>query len=359
MKKAVIATLAITLAACSGQGESGEGVGEARQAVYDPVPGPSEWEDVEGADVEAGATNTQTAEKARQAAKLVKSGEKFMLGHVYEPEMPVNPTVVYDLQLTPTIVFASQGFNGEVMTASIGQMGTQLDALGHFGWLPPGGSTADDLVFYGGFTGADVHGPNGLLHLGAEKLKAFFTRGVLIDVRRHLFDNQVLPSGYEITLDDMEEVLDEQKMDWNDIEEGDVVLFTTGWEENWTQPSAVYYAGGPGDMTGGTPGIGLEVAEHLASLGIACVGSDNWGVEVMGVGNRKPTPPGIPYPVHHHLQVKHGISHQESMHLSDLADSIAAEHPKPKKKDYFFAYTMTPLPIKGATGSPGIPMAIR
>ena len=58
---------------------------------------------------------------------------------------------------------------------------------------------------------------------------------------------------------------------------------------------------------------------------------------------------GMLAPVHHHFLVKSGIPMQESMHLEDLADAQV----------YEFAYIFTPLRLKGATGSPGSPIALR
>jgi hypothetical protein len=92
--------------------------------------------------------------------------------------------------------------------------------------------------------------------------------------------------------------------------------------------------------------IGLEVAKWLASKKVACVGADNWGVEVYPNPN---PPPGVPSPVNSELIVKNGIPHQESMVLSELAKDAAMENDVgPGRDAYTFAYIFVPVPVKGA-----------
>jgi hypothetical protein len=66
----------------------------------------------------------------------------------------------------------------------------------------------------------------------------------------------------------------------------------------------------------GEPGLGLAGARWLADQGVACVGADNWGLDV--------APPA-----------------------------------SPGSKAYEFLYIFNPVPIKGASGSLGVPLAIR
>jgi kynurenine formamidase len=53
--------------------------------------------------------------------------------------------------------------------------------------------------------------------------------------------------------------------------------------------------------------------------------------------------------VHGHLLTRHGIVNQENMDLDALS----------RDKAYRFMYVYNPVPIVGATGSPGAPLAIR
>ncbi len=326
---------------------------------YSPEPGPSRW----GAGDEAGNTNTQTPEKVLEAAKLIRKGKKYLLGHVYEPTMPLFPGNSWILEMKPPTPVGRQVGNIEFFHGEVGQGGTQLDALGHFGLLPPNEPNLNETLYYNRFKGSDVHGITGLQHLGVEKLRPFFTRGILLDVARYQNGNRTLQPGTEISVEMLKATLASQRMTENDIREGDVVLVRTGWEENWDDGTLVYYAGAPG-VPGSTPGLGLPAAQWLAAKGVACVGSDNWGVELAGV-TRVPGDPsyveGVSFPVHNELIVRNGIPLQESMHLSELAADAAAElaSGRPGKDAYTFAYLFVPVPVEGASGSPGTPLAIK
>ena len=134
-----------------------------------------------------------------------------------------------------------------------------------------------------------------------------------------------------------------------------MVLFVTGWEEKWDSPNNGYYLT-PG-VGLGAPGLGLEVSMWLASRKVACVGADNWGLEV--APPRPPATPEVLFPVHHHLLVKSGIFMHESLKLSALANGLAGEHARAGRGSYEFFYVYNPVSIKGASGSPGAPLVIR
>src|SRR5262245_45826347 len=192
---------------------------------YDPLPPPSPY----GPDDEAGASNTQTAEQVRDAVKLVKTGKVYRLGHVYEANMPAFPgNDGWHMAPLPVQAVGGHRVNTETFEGEIVQLGTQFDALGHFGYLPPGGSDPDGVLYYNQLTGAEVVGPDGLDRLGVEKVKPFVTRGVLLDVKRYANGGQTLAVGQEITVAMLEQTADAEKVD---IREGDVVLIVTGWEE--------------------------------------------------------------------------------------------------------------------------------
>jgi kynurenine formamidase len=82
----------------------------------------------------------------------------------------------------------------------------------------------------------------------------------------------------------------------------------------------------------------------LLDAEVVVVGSDTWGVEVM------PNPDkSLQAPVHQLLITRNGIYLHENLITQDLARDGA----------YEFAYIFAPLRLKGATGSPGNPIAIR
>lgn len=325
------------------------GFPSAAFSQYDPVPGPSRF----GPDDQAGASNTQGPDKVKEARKLIKRGIVLQLGHVYEEGMPQFPgTHPWLLSLKPPdVVSENQVSVGEALDGpiEIGQLGTQLDALGHFGYLPPGSTGFDEVLFYNEQTGEDLlpsEAPNrGLARLGVEHLRPYFTRGILLDVVRYANHGQRLVAGQEITVEMLLRTLAAEGIDPRQIREGDVVLVRTGHEELWGAPN-YYLDDVPGfGVTLAEPGLGLDAAIWLADKKIGLIGSDNWGIDVLP---NVQAPPGLIAPVHHHFLAKSGIPMQESMHLEELA---AAEV-------YEFAYVYSPVPIRGATGSPGIPLAV-
>ena len=59
--------------------------------------------------------------------------------------------------------------------------------------------------------------------------------------------------------------------------------------------------------------------------------------------------PDRPFRAHQELLVRHGIYNLENLDLGALA----------RDKVYEFAFVFAPLRLKGATGSPGNPVAVR
>jgi kynurenine formamidase len=283
---------------------------------------PSRW----GAEDQRGAANRMTPAKAIEARDLIKQGGIYQLGRVYEPGMPMFGTRHYSLRIPQTFKIPGKNqavYHDEVISGELGQIGTQFDGLGHIG--------IGDL-FYNGNNRADFAQPEGLTKLGIENVGPIFTRGVLIDVAK-LKGKPQLESGYEISVADLEAALKSQA---KEIRPGDVVLIHTGWGSLWMKDNARY--------GGGSPGIGVAAAQFLADKEVMVVGSDNWGVEV------SPNPDAsLGAPVHQLLIARNGIYLHENLNTEELArDNV-----------YEFAYVFSPLRLKGATGSPGNPIAIR
>jgi kynurenine formamidase len=224
--------------------------------------------------------------------------------------------------------------NEEMLTAQIGQVGTQFDGPGHIGTRLRMADGSEKDVYYNGFTWEEIQGSYGLREIGIEHVGPILTRGVLIDVAG--FKGQaVLPPTYEVTLADVRGALARQGLREGDIQPGDAIFFSYGWSGNWRNP-AVYRAS--------QPGIGLEVARWVVDRRPSMVGSDSPGLEVT------PNPdPGLVYPVHQELITKNGIWNQENLHFEELVAERAWE----------FLFVFTPVRFKGATGSPGRPIAIR
>lgn len=292
-----------------------------------------------GAGDQAGATNWITPEKVLAAARLVKTGKVYEIGQVYERGMPMFGQRTYALISPggPTYTLPGRNriiANDEFVCGELGQVGTQFDGPGHIGAkVTMAGGTVED-VYYNGFTGAEMYSPYGLRKLGIENLKPILTRGILIDLAGYKGVPH-LASRYEVTLADVRGALARQGLAEADLRPGDALLFRYGWARFWSEPAR--YNADP-------PGIGLEVARWVVERKASMVGSDQSGTEV------GPNPdPGLLFPVHQELVMKHGIFNIENLTLEELAQDAA----------YEFMFVFTPTRFKGATGSPGRPLAIR
>jgi kynurenine formamidase len=283
---------------------------------------PSRW----GADDQRGAANRITPAKVLEARNLITKGALYQLGRVYESGMPMFGTRHFSLRIPQG--FGPSGtnqtlFHDEVVSGELGQIGTQFDGLGHLG--------IGDL-FYNGNNRRDFAKAEGLTKLGIENVGAIVTRGVLVDVAGYKGRTR-LQGGYEITLADVQGTLTRQGVD---IRSGDVVLIHTGWGELWLKDNAAFGAD--------APGIGLAAAHYLADREVVIVGADTWSVEVV------PNPDAnLAFPVHQLLLARNGIYIFENLVTEELA----------RDRVYEFAFTYAPLRMKGATGSPGNPIAIR
>ena len=88
----------------------------------------------------------------------------------------------------------------------------------------------------------------------------------------------------------------------------------------------------------------MEAGKYLVDKQIVMAGADNWAIEVI------PNPDdSIFAPVHQLFIAKNGIYNIENLITAELAAD----------KVYEFAFIFSPLRLKGGTGSPGNPIAIR
>ena len=279
-----------------------------------------------GANDQRGAANDLTAAKVLEAKNLIRTGAVYQLGHVYESSMPLFGTRHFSLRIPQT--FGPMGSNNmmyhdEVISGELGQVGTQFDGLGHIG--------IGDL-FYNGNDRKDFAKAEGLTKLGVENVGAIATRGVLIDVAA-LKGVAQLEGGYEISVADINAALAREKVE---IHAGDVVIFHTGWGSLWGKDNAKFNSGAPGP--------GLAAAQYLIDKKVVMVGADTWSMEVIPNPNKD-----LQFPVHQQLIPRSGIYIFENLLTEDLA----------RDRAYEFAFFFAPLRLKGATGSPGNPLAIR
>lgn len=289
---------------------------------------PSEW----GADDQRGAANRLTPAKVLEAKSLIKTGKVYQLGQVYEYGMPLPGKRHFKLTIPGLPTYPPEGKNqgvgnDEMLSAEIGQVGTQFDGLGHVGCRVDG-----EDIFYNGNKLSEFGDSYGLKKLGVEHVGVFVTRGVLLDILGYL-GRKSLPNGFVITPEHIQGCLDSQGVD---IRPGDVVVIRTGHSRLWMKDNETY---GKGE-----PGIGMAAAKFLTEKKICLIGADTWAIEAVPGED-----PERPFEVHQWTLPRNGIYHLENLRLEELAAD----------KAYEFAFFFSPVPIKGATGSPGNPVAIR
>ena len=315
---------------------------------------PVEW----GPDDKAGAVNRTTPEMVLKAAKLVKHGKVATLGKVYQQDMPLFGNRVWRLTIPGLPTYEAVGpqdavGNDELVTAEIGQVGTQFDGPGHIGIR-----TSKGDFFYNGryLEDSDVTaygmGPLGVEHVAQV---GFVCRGVLLDavayrggqlpipVKRGMGDPGI------VTDEDIEAMVEKQGI--APIGEGDCVFLYTGhgdiWHPSlWDTFDAAEKQKRIAEFNAGTPGFGLSACEYMASRKIILWGSDTHASDAVARDYGGET--DQPYECHIKMMTRSGIWNIENLDLSQLVADGA----------YEFLFTWSPLKIKGATGSPGNPVAI-
>ncbi len=258
-----------------------------------------------GAQDTLGALNELNPDKTKRAAELVKLGKTYALGVETGPDSPAYSPRTYNvtvLQLddgmgTPMGSNKATG-NDDLMTFWMG-IGSQIDGLGHMG---------ENHRYYNGNMARDFVTPTGLTKLSIDKLPPIASRGILLDVAK-LMDKAILSEGTAIN---SAEIKAAAKAAGVTIEAGDVVLFHTGWLNVMESD--------PDRFMAGEPGLGLDGARYLASLGVAAVGSDTWGLEVLPGENATEL-----FPVHPELLAKNGVYILENMDTRALAADGATE----------------------------------
>ena len=291
---------------------------------------------------EAGSTNWYTRpEVVQRAIAEADKGKVYRLGQVYDADIPFFGARQFAMHIPGAPTGGPFGdhrliYHDEYVATEIGQVGTQFDGLGHIGIITGEPGDKSEMRYYNGATEAEmVPDPYGLKKNGIEKLHPIVARGILIDAAGAR-GVDAMEAGEEITMADVRAALEKQGMADFQFAEGDAVLFRTGWSKYWKTDNEKFNSG--------APGIGMEVARWLSDeVKAGLWGSDQWASEAV------PNPdPGCAFCVHAHMLTRHGIVNQENMNLDGLAaDGV-----------YTFLYVYSPVPIAGATGSPGSPIAI-
>ena len=278
----------------------------------------SKW----GKDDEIGAANYVTSDQVLMASKLIKEGKTHSLGIVIEPGMPSYPPRYIQLQVVQPDQHhgydASKIYgwpitsNDDLVQMWLGT-GPQLDGFGHMG---------ESNMFYNCNDASEVTDLTGMKKLGIEKIPPLVGRGVLLDMTKY-FDVEYMNIGDPITSKDIKNAAKQQNINF---QEGDVILFHTGWTDKMLKSD-------PEKWVSGEPGLTNEAALYLSSFNPMAVGADTWGVEVA------PAIEGDKLFYGHVTFLKeNGILILETMNTSRLA----------KEKVYEFMFVLGQPKIKGA-----------
>jgi len=283
---------------------------------------PSKW----GKGDQRGSGNHMKPETVLRATRLIKTGEVFELGRVLSESMPMPAGRRFEILTKRTRNDPGtnhRSSNEELVVSEIGQVGTQFDTFSH---------QMIGASMYNCFTLEETASRTGFTKLGVEQVGALVTRGVLIDVAA-LKRVPVLAENYEITPQDLQQALAEQKLT---LQPGDAVIIHTGWGTLWGKDNARYQRV--------SPGLGTAAAEWVAKQDPMLVGADNSAIEI------SPNPnPQLAGPVHQIMLVVNGIHLLENLRLDELA----------ARRVHEFALVVEPLKIQGGTGSTVAPIAIR
>ena len=281
-----------------------------------------------GKDDTLGHANYLTADKAREAAKLVTKGKVYQLGMVTGPDTPAYgprkfQMIVHQLGDGTGATLGPDNFvsNDDTVLTAVG-IGSQIDGFGHFG---------KEHKYYNNTPAAKVVAPDGLLKFGTDELPGFVTRGVLLDMTKQ-FGKTPVPAGTPYTQADIEQAAKRQGVE---ITKGDVVLFHSG-----------YLKANEGKITlsPAEPGLGVSGAHYLAKKGVVAVGGDAWALEVLPSED-----PNDVFPVHGLFLVKYGIYILENMVTHELAADGVSE----------FMFSLGVPKLKGAVQAIINPLAIR
>lgn len=315
---------------------------------------PGEW----GPDDLVGAVNRTTPERVLAAVGLVKQGKVATLGKVYQSDMPMFGERGWRLVIPGLPTYEGMGpmegvGNDEYLATEIGQVGTQFDGPGHIGVR-----TSKGDFFYNGryLEDPDVTatglGPLGVEHIGQV---GFVCRGVLLDAAALRGGRLPVPASRDaadpgiVTPQDIDAMIERQGI--APIGEGDCVFLYTGhgdlWHPTeWDSFDAAEKQRRTDEFNAGSPGFGISACEYLAARKIILWGADTSSSEAVGRdwGGEN----AQPFECHIKMMTRSGIWNIENLDLSQLVADRA----------YEFLFAWSPLKLKGATGSPGNPVAI-
>ncbi len=200
--------------------------------------------------------------------------------------------------------------------------GTHIDALCH---------QAEDLKLHGGVeVSPAVQTSTGFTELGVDTIPPLIARGVLLDVAGALGVER-LPDGHAVSEDELR-----RAAEGVELRAGDAVLVRLGSGAVWEDRPAYEAAGG----------VSAEATKWVLSHSPVAIGADNLAWDVPGAVDPET---GTTLPGHVLALVRAGVYIVESLNLEGLAADGVRE----------FTFICLPLKLRGGTGSPVRPIAIR
>ena len=283
----------------------------------------------------------------------------YELSYKRTASMPLSPFAgEYKPKFLPEIPWAGsrQVFTMDVLNENVndGNQGTQMDALGHFGytdeiWDGDGDADLSSLKYFGKLNGKEVKPTpeSPLKKLGIESVPPIITTAVFLDVRKHIFNGKAMKAGEYVTVQHIEDTIKKSNVKDRGILPGDVVLINTGWSDNYQDPDdlGIYYTK--------APGVSYNLVKYLSDKQVVGVGLDTWGVDTFADEGeygpeRSQNPSGIANPAHHHFLTQAGVHTLENFNLKGLAnDNVELS-----------CAIILPLMTEGSSGSPLRPVAI-
>jgi kynurenine formamidase len=325
----------------------------------------STWGDW-GEDDQLGRLNLLTPERVVRAAAEVREGLSFCLslpldmpgGNAVNPKRhpPKFGPVFHEGGLYYNYDWAAlysgmMDITSDECVTLYSQYSTQWDTFAHVGCLfDADGDGEPEPVYYNGYrAGEHVGGPGGAddigaVALGAENMAATGVqgRGVMIDLHAHLGDDRVAVD-YDLLMEIM-------KKDGVMVEEGDMLLLHTGWDD-----MIMAMAGNPDaeklhSSCAVLDGFDDRLLQWITDCGLVIIATDNLAVE--GSHGKGDTRGGCSrLPLHRHCLFRLGVHLGELWFLSELAAAL-------RERDRFcFMLTAPPLRMPGAVGSPATPVA--
>lgn len=285
-----------------------------------------------GPNDELGTLNFINSRSARDAARLVKTGETFVLGlsqSFFDPPLTAGRRSATHF-MTAGAMGADDKYDEFYPQAS-----SQWDALRHY--------RHPKFGHYNGIPPESIEPDGDMLSISRLARKGIVARGVLADVARYR-ERQGRPvdcsTDEVLSLADLQGCLADEGLA---LEEGTILLVRTGWLTYYRK----HGSGGRHGRDLRVPGLanGTDIAAFLWNHRVAAVAGDNLAVEASpGPGGRS---------LHVQLLVYLGMPLGELWDLDSLAEGCA--------RDGVFEFMLCSAPndLPGGCGSPANALAVK